>query len=327
MKASIERPIPIEKHPLTLQKYIIATPSIDEFYGRVRRCIRLRTPGAIIFSHPRFGKTYATRYISNVLREDFGKVPVYSFLCHKKGKHSESAFFSNLLVAVNHDTPQTGTIAAKRSRLINKIKERVDASLQNLVVFFADEAQRLSVIEYEWLRDVHDELDNRGIRMVTFLVGQHELINQKNALREAKQTQIVARFMIDEVQFRGLLSVDDMVTCLDGYDTSVYPHKSDWSFTRFFYPQAHASGFRLSNQARFIWDAFVEAHEEARLGFRVEIPMQYFARAVEIAISENMQHDAYSMKWNQKTWRDAVTATNYVQAQEEMRLVFAEEDN
>lgn len=232
----IQRPIAIDKHPLSLQKYIIPTPSIDTFYKRVRRCLRLRIPGAIIFSHPRFGKTYATRYISNILRDDFGNVPVFSFLCHKKITHSESAFFGNLLEAVNHDTPHSGNIGARRSRLISRIKERVDASQQNLVVFFADEAQRLSIIEYEWLRDVHDELDRRGIRMVTFLVGQHELIHQKNALRESKQTQIVARFMIDEVQFRGLLSPEDVATCLHGYDTSVYPQNTDWNYTRFFYP-------------------------------------------------------------------------------------------
>lgn len=81
----------------------------------------------------------------------------------------------------------------------------------------------------------------------------------------------------------------------------------------------------MLNQAQLIWDAFVTAHEEARLGFKVEIPMQYFARAVEIAITENMQHDMQGMEWNEESWREAVTATNYVQAQEEMRLIFGDD--
>ena len=54
--------------------------------------------------------------------------------------------------------------------LINeRIKELVDNSGLNWVVFFADEAQRLDIIEYEWLRDVHDELERRGAVSYTHL--------------------------------------------------------------------------------------------------------------------------------------------------------------
>jgi hypothetical protein len=43
--------------------------------------------------------------------------------------------------------------------------ELVDRSGHNWFVMFADEAQRLDVIEYEWLRDVHDELERRGVQV------------------------------------------------------------------------------------------------------------------------------------------------------------------
>jgi hypothetical protein len=118
-----------------------------------------------------------------------------------------------------------------------------------LVIAFADEAQRLDIIEYEWLRDVHDELERAGIRMITLLVGQPQLLNQKNAFRASKQTQIVSRFMIDEMRFRGIQSVDDLATCLAGYDAACYPEASDWTYTRFFFPNAYDDGLRMVDQS------------------------------------------------------------------------------
>lgn len=235
VQRSIIRPFPLEQHPVSQQKYIIPTPSLDAFYERIKKCIRLRTPGAIVHGQPRYGKTYGIRYAMNVLLDDFPNVVMFGFLCHKKASHSESAFFSNLLEAAGHASPQTGTIGAKRSRLIQFLMEKVDRSGQNLLIAFADEAQRLDVIEYEWLRDVHDELERRGVRMITFLVGQPQLLHQKNAFKASKQTQIIARFMIDEMVFRGLTSADDVATCLAGYDESNYPQDSGWSYTRFFF--------------------------------------------------------------------------------------------
>jgi len=319
MGISLARPIDIDRHPLILKQYILPTPSIDNFYQQIKRCIRLRIPGAITYSLPRFGKSYAIRYSVNIIREDYAAVPVFTFLCHKRMVTSETAFFTNLLEAVKHGSPHTGNSSAKRWRLISYVQQKADAGKHNLVVFFADEAQRLSVVEYEWLRDLHDELERRGTRMITFLVGQHELLHQKNGLREARQMQIVNRFMIDELRFRGLLSVDDIATCLQGYDEACYPEGSKWNYTRFFFPQAYDDGFRLVSQAQTIWDSFAEAHCKAKMSSEIEIPMQYFTRAVEIALSDNLEHDSPEFRMSPALWESAVGYSKFIESQEELR--------
>jgi len=43
-------------------------------------------------------------------------------------------------------------------------------------VLFADEAQNLHELHYEWLRDLHDELENNALRLFVFLVGQPQLM-------------------------------------------------------------------------------------------------------------------------------------------------------
>lgn len=325
MSLTYQRPIAFDDHPVVAQKYIVPTPSIDELYARVKKIIRLRTPGAIIYAHPRFGKTYGIRYVIRMLQEDFSKLVVISFGCQKKKTVSEDGFFANLLYAAGHKDPMVGNITKKRFRLSERIKQLVDHSGLNWVVFFADEAQRLDIIEYEWLRDVHDELERRGIRMITLLVGQPQLLNQKSSFRLGKQTQIVSRFMIDEMRFRGLSSADDLATCLAGFDCAFFPESSEWSYTRYFLPLAFGDGLRLVDQATALWHAFLEAYEEARFDYELEIPMQYFARSVEIALMENMDSDSMDFRFSPEIWRSAVTESNFISAQEELRLVMGEE--
>lgn len=192
-------------------------------------------------------------------------------------------------------------------------------------MFFADEAQRLDIIEYEWLRDVHDDLERRGIRMITLLVGQPQLLNQKSSFRLGKQTQIVARFMIDEMRFRGLQSADDLATCLAGYDEACFPESTKWSYTRFFMPSAWSDGMRLVDQAAALWSSFEQVHEEARFDYALEVPMQYFARSVEIALLENTSKDSHDFRFTPALWKVAVDESNFVSAQEELRLVMTDE--
>ena len=56
------------------------------------------------------------------------------------------------------------------------------SSSSGVVLLSCDEAQRYNDNEYEWLRDVHDTLDKQQIKLLTFLVGQQELLAQKTAL-------------------------------------------------------------------------------------------------------------------------------------------------
>lgn len=152
------------------------------------------------------------------------------------------------------------------------------------MLLFCDEAQRYNENEYEWLRDVHDVLDRQQIKLFTFLVGQEELLAQKTALQIAGKTQIVARLMVDELAFSGIRNAQDVATCLNGYDQMAYPEGTPWSFTRFYVPQAFDAGYRLVSDAGLLWQTFEAAHHKASLPGGLEIPMESFARAVEIVL-------------------------------------------
>lgn len=238
---------------------------------------------------------------------------------------SEDAFFTNLLSAVGHKHI-SGTNPRKRARLNEKICQMVDGSGYNWVVCFADEAQRLDVIEYEWLRNVNDSLERKGIRMLTLSVGQPQLLNVKSLFRHAGHTQIILRFMITEMRFDGLCSADDFATCLQAYDEAEYPMGSGWTDTRFFFPTAWASGVRLADQAAALWASFLRAHRRAGFETDLEVPMQYFAHTVEIALSEKMALDSPAFKFTPEHWDEAVKESSFVEAQEELQYGSASED-
>jgi len=68
-------------------------------------------------------------------------------------------------------------------------------------------------------------------------------------MQVAGKTQIVARLMVEELAFYGIRNAQDVATCLNGYDQTAYPEGSQWSFTRFYLPQAFDAGYRLVSDA------------------------------------------------------------------------------
>jgi hypothetical protein len=202
----------------------------------------------------------------------------------------------------------------KRMRLTAKIMEHVHQSGSNWAVFFCDEAQRYSKHEYEWLRDVHDALSHYNVRLFVFLVGQPQLLAQKTRFRESGDEQIVMRFMVDELQFHGILSAEDMATCLSGYDETIYPEGTGWSYTRYFYPRAFDAGYRLVNDASAMWQAFKKIHGDHGLPGKLEIPMDYFSRAIEYILLEADLEDEEQFQIRSDVMIKSVLESRYVEA-------------
>lgn len=323
MDSTIRRPIEVDDHPLLRKKYIIPTPSIDEFYKETIQCIRMRMPGKITYSLPRWGKTWAIRYCMNAIKMEFGSVPVYLLLCQSKKHASESAFFSLMLQCVGHAGAFSGKNEAKRYKLTQKMVEAARKSKRDFIVLFLDEAQCLQLDEYQWLRDIYNDLMNEGVCLVTFLVGQHQLVSMKTTFQKAGQTQIIGRFMTDEMQFSGLVSAEDFATCLHAYDNAAFPENSDWTYTRFFFPIAYQCGLRLEHSAALLFDLFSEAHKKIRPGTKIDIPMAYFSRTVEMALVDNMNHDAPQFELNALSWSNALKRSGFLKFYEELNLARA----
>lgn len=302
------------QHPLLMRNYRVATCAIQEFLDLVERCLRVFIPGALIYARPRMGKTHAIDYIRIHLARTRPEVLTLRFSCEHHRTDYEGQFFTALLSAAGAQNPLKGKLPWKRRELLRLIQERLIEG--STVALFCDEAQRLSRDSYEWLRDVHDQLAHQGIRMVTFLVGQPQLLGIKAQYQMDGQEQIVARFMIEQLQFNGIGDASDVATCLAGYDMTRYPERVGPTFTEYFLPEAYAGGLTLQLSASHLWNAFVRAHASAQLSGRPEIQMDYFTRAVEALLIEAPHFDHRDLVLDELRWARAVEQSGYVSAQQ-----------
>ena len=201
------------EHPLLRRNYRIATTAIESLVDVVDRCLRVLIPGALVYARPRMGKTHAVEYVCLHLARVRPDVLTVRMSCEHHRLEFEGAFFSALLVAVGARDGLKSPIAIKRQALIRRLRELLAPNKGHIVMFFCDEAQRLSRDGYEWLRDVHDQLGHHGIRLLTFLVGQPQLLAQKATFQMSGDEQIVARFMIEQLQFHGIRDASEAATC------------------------------------------------------------------------------------------------------------------
>ncbi len=127
----------------------------------------------------------------------------------------------------------------------------------------------------EWLRAAHDQLAQQGLRLITFLVGQPQLMKHKAQYQLSGDKQIVARFKLEHLHFCGITDAQDAATGVASYALTRYPENCGPSFSEFFYPQAWSIGLRLDRSGAHLWNAFVQAHAAAQLSGTIEIQMDY----------------------------------------------------
>jgi hypothetical protein len=68
-----------------------------------------------------------------------------------------------------------------------------------------------------------------------------------------------------------------------------------------------------------LWQQFEDAHDEAGFRTALEVPMTYFARSVEIALTE-IGTDCADFTFTPAIWHQAVAESRFSVAEEELLL-------
>ncbi|NOU96208.1 AAA family ATPase [Paenibacillus sp. LMG 31456] len=315
--------VSIGHHPIETGQYVIPTKEILKVNSVVKDWVVKRASGGIIYGRPRIGKSQALKYMMEVIPRELGdNLPILKTRCRKYKIPSEDTFFEHLLEDFGHGFPSIGKANKKRSRVSNFLIEKGEKSGLRRVIVFIDEAQRLVELQYDWLMDIYNDLNEAGISMTVILIGQKELLSIRTTMLQQKKAQIIGRFMTKEYEFSGVKSVDEIKTCLTGYDNfSEFPEKSGWSFTRYFFPEAFENGEKLSQFADTIINVFIDIRREHGLSKNFEIPMQYLTLSIEIALKTSGAH-GHSKEWlTVNDWRNAVLGSGYVESEIYMALV------
>lgn len=244
-------------------------------------------------------------------------------VCRDPDRPSEKNFLQQVLRAAGHSMWKVGNATVMLHRLIEFLVAQVEDSGQRRLIWFFDEGQNLQRPDYNALITVYNELDRYNVAPIFIIVGQHQLMNQRNTFTESESTQIVGRFMVHQCRFHGITNKKDLSACLKAYDEATeFPDSSGTSYTAYFFPAAFAAGFRLQAYANDLWQSFKQVRADCSLPGKFEVPMQYFCHSVEYVLKKHMSFEL-DPTISPNMWQTAIKASGYADAE---RYVNIEED-
>lgn len=294
--------------------FAVKTPPIEQYMKRITTWLTTGSQGALVYGRPRLGKTSASRWVLSSLSDVVGRVPWIEVPIRDQPIVREREFFQHILRCARHKHYMKGSAGDKRDRLSEWLASRAIRSPVNMAVLFIDEAHLLNEFHYQWLTNIGNELDGRGCRLFSLLVGQPELMDKKRDFIDRGKEQFVGRFMIRTMEFRGLNSFNEVSECLAHFDGTSYPAKSGVLFAAHFVPLAVHNGFRLKQLAPGIWSAFERAWINSGLEGTPVIAMHYFTAALMAILMSSAKIDSIALSVPEKTINRAVFDSGYIES-------------
>jgi hypothetical protein len=306
--------VPEDDHPIQSKRYVITTPQVEALCSEAVNLVNNRTPGGLFWAPPRTGKTCSLDILLLEYSTVFPGMPVLILPVWEYTVAREGPFLEDLLKAAGHAIVKKGKPEEKRDRLVELMAERAIESGKGRIVLIVDEAQQLHEKHYKWLMGIHNLLAMRGVHLITLLVGQHQLLHQRNAFLRSEKENIVGRFMVQMFQFHGIQNDEEMAESLGAYDVDEYPPGSGWSYSRYYAPRLFAEGWRLKTLAPLLWECFYAARKLAPEGKAPkDVQMQYFCRTVEYILINLHTVDIRDHEAVRKLATTGIAASGYIQ--------------
>ena len=266
MGDSQEVPAPQERsvtslleHPIFMKNVILPTGPINEMVGAMRRTIMLREQGCCFTATSGFGKSYGLRMAEIQLRRMFPGVPIYRHIIDNEQVPSIRAFFKHFLLTVGV-TDIKGETYDLRVRLVSQLEDVGLISPMKLVVILVDEAQEMALQDFKFLKDIGNHLETVDVQLVVIMIGQDPDFEKTiQSLRRHGRLDLISRFALRRLTFRGLQTRDDFRGLLGLIDEQTFPLGSNCKWPEYFAPHAWGNGFRMLGQLDHLTNALSEA--------------------------------------------------------------------
>jgi hypothetical protein len=207
----------------------------------------------------------------------------------KKRAPSETAFFSNFLTAVRHKATTGRDAEQMRQRLIHRMCELADSKNASQILLLADEGQNFSNCEYEWLRDVHDDLQQWGKSLLVVLVGLPEPHGQEATFQRSNSMHIVSRLIVHELAFRGARR-PGLCHLFAGLRPAGVPGRLRLDPHALLLSHGLRRRLQAASEGSALWYAFDQAHRSTLWPEALEIGMEFFTAAVEHLMLTHSHH-------------------------------------
>ncbi|MES2150678.1 MAG: ATP-binding protein [Pseudomonadota bacterium] len=310
---SARTPDQLAGHPVLRSKIRLPTPSIRSAYDVLANTAFQRAPGCSFYGHPRFGKTEGISVLADQLAQSFPGMPIFTVSAAWHARFSEGTFICELLTACKHFMAAVGTVGVRRARLRTFLGMQAQTGHSDIVMLLIDEAQNWHEPELTTLRDLANEIAlEHKVLLIGILFGTPELASLRTALIQSGRIDLVGRFMIQQYEFRGVFTPEDLAIIMSFYDdpeVSEYPEGSGNSYSQFLMGQAYASGWRLQQEVENLWGQYKLAAQAS--GGLNQIGMQWVADSIRRFFMANLEYDHPGFRGEAGTWKVAVAQSGF----------------
>lgn len=304
-------------HPLLTEQVLLQTPPIVELFRAIKRVVVLRETGCCFTGYSGVGKTSALVVISAMLRLQIPNLCIITHAIQNQQFTSIRAFFKHFLNTVRH--PQLGGETYDlRQRVANRMIDDARISGLNMVLLLIDEAQAMRLQDFDFLKDVFNDLKKEGIQLITVMMAQApDFQKVVDALKNARRLDLIGRFVTRILPYRAY-SRDDLKAVLKLIDEAEYPEDSGIKWTQFYYPEAFRHGFRLLSQLDPFMAAII-ANAPVSEPNDFAFPARQTFIAIRKFMVEYSAYDSPSIALPENVWQDAVMYAKLKEAMDQMQ--------
>jgi hypothetical protein len=310
LQSGPERETLLASHPLHGDIIEIKTPPIKLALLAIQEAIKYRRPGLAFAADCRHGKTTMLTMVSKAMAEMFVKVPYAVITAAKHDKVTERAVWTDVLLGFH--VQATGTAIDRKKAVRGAILTACQAVEGDTFVLYIDEGQNWSSLEFNFLRDLTNELRRYFHRtVITVTVGDLKLRTVTDVIR-ALDKGLWSRFLRNVNEFCGIRSVDALREVMQEYDNAdyEYPRGSGVCYSEFFLPHAYANGWRLAQEAPALWrelQAVADLHRRPL----DDVGMQWISDSILTFLTLQLASDEAVIKPASEDWAMAVTNSQF----------------
>lgn len=305
-------------HPLLLDcAWVAGTGPIAEFNAAVTNVLRLGMPSLAVIGRPGVGKTTAAVDLFEMLAADTKVVPWQASAVGIKKDSDMPRFFRtfNRGMVSGGKAPMRLQAASDFESAFASIRLSCQEKQTQRAMLFLDEAQQLEHGTLVLLKDMLGRASDSEIHLLVLLLCDTDISAQVSRLRGRSGAQsLIERFFVSRHHYRGL-NLADLIVLMDHVDLAKWPEGGP-TFTEHFAPALFRGGWRLREQAEFLWAEFQQ--QAAGMGLEVakfEVTPRFAVRAIRFVLSE-LQRDAGLVRDMGALMAKAVDSSGFAMAQQ-----------
>lgn len=309
-------------HPIVLANAKLPTPAVTFAVSMATAEGMVHRSSVAFWAHPAYGKSFCLEVLRNDLPHIFLGCGIFVYEVKPKSDDTESQpkqkkqkiewreniLLADILVEMEYEGHIEHNLPKKRAQ-VKKALYGIAGPARHLFMLL-DEAQGLDEDELKIFKTLINYLVKTGIRVTVVLMGQIELLEQRENISNDYRSDLDIRFTASMYELPGIKSAEDLEATLEACDTaSDFPPGSGLTYTQFLFPEACSQGFKLRAIARSMWECFmstspIRANESG-------VAMSYIARALSHYVNLMREHDGPHMQVDPAIIAKAVKASGY----------------